>query len=548
MALSNLGPVLWTCADSMRGSMSADEYKDYLLGLVFYKHISDSQLYDVYDLLRDEKPESLEQAQKFYEELFANREQSDDNAEEWNELQKELIEKYGFAIAPQTTFTAFYNQINANEFTTDNLRQAMRDIEQKVFDLDDVTQIKPYEDLFEDFDIDSKSLGATPRERNRLLADVIKKLQAVNLNEYGADALGDAYEYLIGQFAAGSGKKAGEFYTPQAVSILITKIVTSGKEAKQGFSIYDPCMGSASLLLQAKNYLDESTRNTVQFFGQERSHTTYNLARMNMILHHVPFTQQHFRNGDTLGADWPTEEPTSYDSVVMNPPYSQGWSADKGFMSDQRFQPYEKLAPKSKADFAFLLHGFYHLKTDGTMGIVLPHGVLFRGAAEGTIRRHLLENGSIYAVIGMPANIFFNTSIPTCVIILKKNLDSRDVLFIDASKEFRAGKKQNFMDVEHIDKIVEAFKERKDIEKFAHLAAFEEIKENDFNLNIPRYVDTSEPEPEVDLAAVSERMENTNKAIKDSTEQLISMMGELTFAKPETKAVMDRFMKVFQEV
>ena len=527
MALANLGPVLWTCADSMRGSMSADEYKDYLLGLVFYKHISDSQLYDIYDLLKDEKPENLAEAQVFYEELFANRNQSEESFEEWDELQKELVEKYGFAIAPQTTFTAFYNQINANTFTTDSLRQAMRDIEQKIFTLDDVKQIKPYEDLFEDFDIDSKSLGATPRERNKLLADVIKKLQAVNLNEYGADALGDAYEYLIGQFAAGSGKKAGEFYTPQAVSELITKIVVRGKADKQGFSIYDPCMGSGSLLLQAKNYLAASVRNTIQFFGQERSHTTYNLARMNMILHHVPFTQQHFRNGDTLGADWPTEEPTSYDAVVMNPPYSQDWSADKGFMSDQRFQAYEKLAPKSKADFAFLLHGFYHLKTDGTMGIVLPHGVLFRGAAEGTIRKHLLENGSIYAVIGLPANIFFSTGIPTCVVILKKNRESRDVLFIDASKEFRAGKNQNMMEQEHIDRIVQAYHARQDVEKFAHLASYAEIEENDFNLNIPRYVDTFEEEAPVDIAAVQARLKAHRAEAAALDEQLAGFFREL---------------------
>ncbi|MSU09829.1 type I restriction-modification system subunit M, partial [Veillonellaceae bacterium WCA-693-APC-5D-A] len=334
-------------------------------------------------------------------------------------------------------------------------------------------------------------------------------------------------EYLIGQFAAGSGKKAGEFYTPQAVSSLITRIVTSGKADKHGYSIYDPCMGSGSLLLQAKNYLEESVRNTIQFFGQERSHTTYNLARMNMILHHVPFTQQHFRNGDTLGADWPTEEPTSYDSVVMNPPYSQAWSGDKGFMSDQRFQPYEKLAPKGKADFAFLLHGFYHLKNDGTMGIVLPHGVLFRGAAEGVIRKHLLENGSIYAVIGMPANIFFSTGIPTCVVILKKNRDSRDVLFIDASKEFKAGKAQNVMEQEHIDKIVKAYHERKDVEKFAHLASFEEIQENDFNLNIPRYVDTFEEEELVDIAAVQERLKVHREEAAALDEQLAGFFKEL---------------------
>lgn len=270
--------------------------------------------------------------------------------------------------------------------------------------------------------------------------------------------------------------------------------MTKGKEGKPGFSIYDPCMGSGSLLLQTRNYIHEDCRNGIQFYGQELTHTTYNLARMNMILHNVPFQYQHFRNGDSLGDDWPTEEPTNYDAVVMNPPYSQPWSAAAGFLTDPRFQGYEKLAPKSKADFAFLLHGFYHLRDDGTMGIVLPHGVLFRGGAEGTIRKHLSENGSIYAVIGLPAGIFFNTGIPTCVIILKKDRTSRDILFIDASKEFRKDKAQNFLDPEHIDKIVQAYAERRDVEKFAHLASYDEIQENDYNLNIPRYVDTFEEE------------------------------------------------------
>lgn len=521
MALSNLGQVLWNCADSLWGVMTADEYKNYLLGLVFYKHVSDSQLHEVVDLLENRAPKDIQEAQEIYEAAFNG------DSEEWEDLQQELAEKYGFAIAPECTFTAFYNEINNNTFTIDHLRQAMRDIEQKVFTLDATTQIKPYEDLFEDFDIDSKSLGPTPRERNRVLSEVIKKLESVNLKDYGADALGDAYEYLIGQFAAGSGKKAGEFYTPQAVSTLITRIVTKGKEDKQGFSIYDPCMGSGSLLLQAKHYINEDCRNTIMFFGQELSHTTYNLARMNMILHKVPFTYQYFHNADTLGSDWPTEEPTSYDAVVMNPPYSHPWSADAGFLSDPRFQAYEKLAPKSKADFAFMLHGFYHLKNDGCMGIVLPHGVLFRGAGEGTIRKHLLENGSIYAVIGMPANIFFSTSIPTCIVILKKNRDSRDVLFIDASKEFKAGKAQNFMEPEHIDKIVEVYNARQDVEKFAHLATFDEIKENDFNLNIPRYVDTFEEEEPVDIPAVQARLKQHREEAAALDDELAGYFKEL---------------------
>ncbi len=232
----------------------------------------------------------------------------------------------------------------------------------------------------------------------------------------------------------------------------------------------------------------------------------------------------------------------------FNPPYSQHWSAAAGFLTDPRFQSYEKLAPKTKADFAFLLHGFYHLKEDGTMGIVLPHGVLFRGVAEGTIRKHLLESGNIYAVIGLPAGIFYNTGIPTCVIILKKNNTDRSIFFIDASKEFRKDKAQNYMDPEHIDKIVAAYTERRDIDKFAHLAGFEEIKENDFNLNIPRYVDTSEPEPEVDLKALTERMQGTNTGIKQDTDELLTMMGELTFSSTEDEANVKELMEILQEV
>ncbi|KHM53139.1 restriction endonuclease subunit M [Anaerovibrio lipolyticus] len=535
MASQELNQALWGAANVMRSTMSADEYKDYLLGLVFYKYLSDRQLYAVVDLLEDRKPDSLDEAQQIYEEAR--------NGGDWEDLAAELEESYGFAIKPEYTFTALYKAINDRTFTTDQLRQAMRDIEQGG---QIVRGQKPYEDLFEEFDIDSKSLGTTPAKRNAMLSDVMKELAHIDFTQYGADALGDAYEYLIGQFAAGSGKKAGEFYTPQAVSELITRIVTMGKEDKPGFSLYDPCMGSGSLLLQARNYISEDCQNTIQFFGQELSHTTYNLARMNMILHNVPFTHQHFRNGDSLGDDWPTEEPTNYDATVMNPPYSQHWSAAAGFLTDPRFQSYEKLAPKTRADFAFLLHGFYHLKNDGTMGIVLPHGVLFRSAAELTIRKHLLENGSIYAVIGLPAGIFFSTGIPTCVIILKKDNTDRSVLFVDASKEFRKDKAQNYMDPEHINKIVEAYKNRQDIDKFAHLATFEEIKENDYNLNIPRYVDTSEPEPEIDLDAVTADMESIDADIKNTSSELLGMMKDLTFSTPEIEQSMSKLIKILE--
>ena len=293
----------------------------------------------------------------------------------------------------------------------------------------------------------------------------------------------------------------------------MTQIVLLGKEKQKGFSVYDPTMGSGSLLLNAKKYSHEP--GTVNYFGQELNTSTYNLARMNMILHGVDVANQHLKNGDTLDGDWPTEEPTNFDAVLMNPPYSAKWSAEKGFLDDPRFAMYGVLAPKSKADFAFLLHGFYHLKDTGVMAIVLPHGVLFRGGAEGKIRRSLLENGSIDTIIGLPANIFFNASIPTTVIILKKNREDKDVFFIDASSEFTKAKNKNELEEKHIDKILETYKERQDIEKYAYLASFDEIVENDYNLNISRYVDTFEEEEPISLAEVAADLKNVDVKIDE---------------------------------
>lgn len=277
--------------------------------------------------------------------------------------------------------------------------------------------------------------------------------------------------------------------------------------------------------------------------------STYNLARMNMFLHRVHPENQHLRNGDTLDADWPTDEETEFDVVTMNPPYSAKWSAAEGFKQDERFMDYGgKLAPKSKADYAFLLHGFYHLKQTGTMAIVLPHGVLFRGAAEGAIRETLLKNGSIYAVIGLPANMFYNTSIPTCIVVLKKHREGRDVLFIDASNLYEKEKKQNVMNEEHIDKVLELYNNRKFVDKLAYLASYEDIKANDYNLNIPRYVDTSEEEDEIDIKALTDSIKETNKAIKESNTVLVDMLNNLTFSSSETETAINEFIEILKEV
>ena len=306
----------------------------------------------------------------------------------------------------------------------------------------------------------------------------------------------------------------------------MTRIAIAGQEEKRGLSVYDPCMGSGSLLLNAKKYSEQP--QYIKYYGQELNTSTYNLARMNMFLHGIVAENQKLRNGDTLDGDWPTDEETDFNMVLMNPPYSAKWSAAAGFLQDERFSEYGVLAPKSKADYAFLLHGLYHLKNNGTMAIVLPHGVLFRGAAEGKIREKLLRAGNIYAVIGLPANLFYNTSIPTCIIILKKHRDGRDVLFIDASKKFNKGKKQNEMLDEHIDEVMNLYTKRETVEKEAFLASFEDIEKNDFNLNIPRYVDTFEEEEPIDLNALLTDMKKTDEEIEKVEGEFLSLMKQLT--------------------
>ena len=284
-------------------------------------------------------------------------------------------------------------------------------------------------------------------------------------------------------------------------------------------------MGSGSLLLNAKKYSGDP--EYIKYYGQEQNTSTYNLARMNMFLHGVKAENQNLRNGDTLDADWPTDEDTDFNMVLMNPPYSAKWSASSGFLQDERFSDYGVLAPKSKADYAFLLHGLYHLKNNGTMAIVLPHGVLFRGAAEGKIREKLLRSGNIYAVIGLPANLFYNTSIPTCIIVLKKHRDGRDVLFIDASKKFNKGK-QNEMTDEHIEEVLDLYTKRETVEKESYLATFEDIEKNDFNLNIPRYVDNFEKEEEVDLNALLVDMKKTDEELGQVQGEFLSLLKDLT--------------------
>ena len=505
----NLTSVLWSGADVLRSKMDANEYKNYLLGIVFYKYLSDSFLIKVYDLLYDEKPETLRAALDAYREAL-----EDESADE---LKKQLEEECHYVIEPDLTYTYFAEAAKNNSFNREQLQKAFNNIEQS----DSI-----FADLFADLDLYSNRLGTGDQKQSDTVASLIKVIDTADLLNSDAEILGNAYETMIGWFASETGKKAGEFYTPQAVSKILTKIAIAGQEDKKGLSVYDPCMGSGSLLLNAKKYSRDP--EYIKYYGQELNTSTYNLARMNMFLHGVKAENQNLRNGDTLDADWPTDEDTDFNMVLMNPPYSAKWSASSGFLQDERFSDYGVLAPKSKADYAFLLHGLYHLKNNGTMAIVLPHGVLFRGAAEGKIREKLLRSGNIYAVIGLPANLFYNTSIPTCIIVLKKHRDGRDVLFIDASKKFNKGKKQNEMTDEHIEEVLDLYTKRETVEKESYLATFEDIEKNDFNLNIPRYVDNFEKEEEVDLNALLLDMKKTDEELGQVQGEFLSLLKDLT--------------------
>ena len=526
---AELNSKLFSAADNLRSKMDASEYKNYLLGLIFYKYLSDKLLEKVVELADETLAEynTPEKQTQLYRELLADEDSKSD-------LIETLVDTLGYDIEPEFLFTVLTSEAKQNIFQLNDLNKAFIDLS---------TKYSQFNGLFDDVDLKSKKLGADDQQRNITISEVLKKLNDVDVLGHNGDVIGDAYEFLISQFASEAGKKAGEFYTPHEVSVMMARIAAIGHEDKQLFSVFDPTMGSGSLMLNIRNYINFP--ESMKYHGQELNTTTFNLAKMNLILHGVDNEDIRLRNGDTLNKDWPTDEPYTFDSVVMNPPYSAKWSADDTFLDDSRFNKYGKLAPKSKADFAFLLHGFYHLKDSGTMAIVLPHGVLFRGAAEGVIRKKLLEDGSIDTVIGMPANLFFGTSIPTTVIILKKNRTTRDVLFIDASKEFIKGKNQNKLSIENIDKVVETYKNREDVEKYAYVASFDEIKENDFNLNIPRYVDTFEEQEEINIVELGKELVSLNQQIKEAENDFLAMLDELA-VNDDTRDIIEATKAVFR--
>lgn len=473
---------LWTVANTLRGNMSAGDFMYYTLGFIFYKYLSEKIEKTADDILKDDGV-SFKQAWNSGDEELKEA------------LKEECIQDLGYFVEPEFLFSTIISMIEHKDNILPALERSLKKIEDSTIGQDSEDD---FGGLFSDIDLASPKLGKTADDKNRLISDVLVNLQGIDfgLNEAeDIDILGDAYEYMIGQFAAGAGKKAGEFYTPQEVSEILSEIVVTGKTRLK--SVYDPTCGSGSLLLRTARGGNADT-----IYGQEKNPTTFNLCRMNMLLHGIKYKDFEIHNGDTLENDELGEH--QFDAVVANPPFSAEWTAAEKFNNDDRFSKAGVLAPKSKADYAFILHMLYHLHDGGTMACVAPHGVLFRGAAEGKIRRFLIEKKNyIDAIIGLPANIFYGTSIPTCILVMKKCRQSDDnILFIDASKEFEKVKTQNKLRPEHIQKIIETYRTRAEIEKYSHCATLKEIEENDYNLNIPRYVDTFEEEEEIDIKAV----------------------------------------------
>ncbi|WP_105995307.1 type I restriction-modification system subunit M [Staphylococcus agnetis] len=499
---------LWSIANDLRGNMDASEFRNYILGLIFYRYLSEKTEEEVAKLLSEDNLS--------YEEAW----QDDEYREA---LEAELISQIGFVVEPQFLYSNFIRKIETQTFEIEDLHKAINKIEES-------TRGEESEDdfihLFSDMDLNSTRLGKTNSVRSRLISKVMMNLSTLPFvhSDLEIDMLGDAYEYLIGQFAATAGKKAGEFYTPQQVSKILAKIVTTDRTDLR--NVYDPTCGSGSLLLRVGR--EAKVRH---YYGQEYNSTTYNLARMNMLLHDVNYNRFSIDNGDTL--EDPAVQEEQFEAVVANPPYSAKWSADPKFMDDPRFSNYGKLAPKSKADFAFIQHMIHHLDDNGTMAVVLPHGVLFRGAAEGQIRRYLIEEKNyLDAIIGLPANLFFGTSIPTSILVFKKCRQKDDtILFIDASQSFEKGKNQNHLSDEDVEKIVNTYRNREELDKFSHNASLEEIAENDYNLNIPRYVDTFEEEAPIDLDQVQQDIADIDKEIANIEQEINGYLKELGVVK-----------------
>ncbi len=521
-----LGSILWAIADKLRGAMDADDFRDYMLSFLFLRYLSDNYETAAKKELRKDYPDVGAKAR-----LVPLAQWYADNKSDIPAFEKQMRRKVHYVIRPEHLWNSIANMARTQHGNLlDTLQEAFNYIQNDSFE-------STFDGLFSEIDLTSAKLGKTYTDRNAKLCTIIQKI-ADGLSDFSTDvdALGDAYEYLIGQFAAGSGKKAGEFYTPQQISDILSAIVTlDSQEPKTGTrkrldSVLDFACGSGSLLLNVRKRM--GPQGIGKIYGQEKNITTYNLARMNMLLHGVKDTEFEIFHGDTLTNDWdmlrelnPAKKP-SFDAVVANPPFSYRWEPTDALGDDVRFKNHG-LAPKSAADFAFLLHGFHYLKNQGVMAIILPHGVLFRGGAEERIRTKLLKDGHIDTVIGLPANLFFSTGIPVCILVLKKCKKPDDVLFINAAEHFDKGKRQNHLTKAHIDKIIDTYKFRKEEDRYSRCVDMAEIEKNEFNLNISRYISTAEDDVEISLEATHANLVEISKAIEQATAKHNKFLKEL---------------------
>ena len=528
---------IWEMANRLRGNMDASEYRNYILGFMFYRYLSERQEKYLFDnKVFDENPNDINGINEEYTKEASGEYKAD--------YLDDIAGSLGYAIEPQYTWKTIVNEVNNNTITPETFQNMFESFDNNLRLNSKATQ--DFTGVFDDMNLNNSRLGNTTASRAKALTQIINLVDQVEYkDDNGKDILAEIYEFLIAKFAENSGKKAGEFYTPHRVSEVLAKLATvSFDQTTAKSSVYDFACGSGSLLLTVQKEI----KNKVLYYGQELNTTTYNLARMNLLMNGVSYDRMTLKNADTLEQDWPDgvdaqgiDHPRFFDVVVANPPYSQRWDNSDRKLKDPRFKDYG-LAPKTKADYAFLLHGLYHLDQNGTMAIVLPHGVLFRGAKEGKIREALLKKNQIDAIIGMPAGLFYSTGIPTVILVLKKNRTNKD-----ASKGFEKGKNQNILRNEDIDKIINTYKERKDVKRYAHVASFDEIKENDFNLNIPRYVDTFVPEPPVDLKKVAADLHETNIEIQKNQRELVGMLKELTSEDDDIMEGLNAIIKELEE-
>lgn len=563
-----LGKTLWAIADDLRGAMNADDFKDYMLSFLFLRYLSDNYEAAAKKELGSDYPtenlfiiKTLSETELEFEKIQRefHKETEDksvqrntrkikvsplgkwyfENPDDVKDFEKQMRRKVHYVIEPDHLWSNISELARTqSEDLLKTLDKGFRYIENESFE-------STFQGLFSEINLNSEKLGKTYTERNKKLCTIITKIsEGITRFSTSSDILGDAYEYLIGQFAAGSGKKAGEFYTPQQVSTILSEIVTlDGQDPTTGRKkkldrVLDFACGSGSLLLNVRRKLVDNDGYIGKIYGQEKNITTYNLARMNMLLHGVKDTEFEIHHGDTLDNDWdilnemnPAKK-MEFDAIVANPPFSLRWDPTETMADDFRFKSYG-LAPKSAADFSFLLHGFHFLSNEGTMAIILPHGVLFRGGAEERIRRKLLKDNSVDTVIGLPSNLFFSTGIPVCILVLKKCKKHDDVLFINASEHFAKGKRQNTLregengEPNDIEKIVKAYQFREELPRYSRKVSIEEIEKNGYNLNISRYVNTSIEEERIDLGEINEKLVSIENRIKEATDKHNAFLREL---------------------